>query len=48
MVKKYDFIEKTVYSIRELLEKNLPKRTTLNKMKDKRNILFKKFIEGGN
>jgi len=45
MVKKHDFIERTLFLIRKLLEENLPKETTLDEMKDKTNELLKKFIK---
>jgi len=47
MVKRYEFIEKTLYLIRKLLEENLPKEDTLDKMLEKRNKLLQKFLEKG-
>ena len=32
MIKRYDFIERTIYLIREKLENNLPEEDTLEEM----------------
>ena len=45
MIKRYDFIERTLYLMRELLEKYLPKEAPLDEMIDKRNKLLQKFIK---
>jgi phage regulator Rha-like protein len=45
MMKRYDFIEKTLYLIRKLLEEYLPKEATLDEMIEKRNKLLQKFIK---
>jgi len=45
MEKRYDFIERTLFLIRKLLEANLPKDATLDEMIEKRNKLLHKFIK---
>ncbi len=45
MEKRYEFVEKTIYLIRQLLEEHLPKEATLDEMVNKRNQLLKKFIK---
>lgn len=45
MVKKFEFIEKTLYLIRKLLEEHLPKEGTLDEFVEKRNKLLQKFIK---
>jgi hypothetical protein len=45
MEKRYDIVERTLYLIRKLLEKNLPKEAILNEMIEKRNELLQKFIK---
>jgi len=45
MMKRYDFIEKTLYLIRKLLEEHLPKEATLEEMVEKRDKLLQKFIK---
>lgn len=47
MIKRYDFIERTLYLMRELLEKYLPKEAPLDEMIEKRDNLLKKLIKGG-
>lgn len=44
MIKKYEFIEKTLFLIKKLLEENLPDEDTLGEMKDKTDNLLKEFI----
>ena len=43
-MKRYEFVDKTVAKVRELLEKNLPKETDLDKFIDKRDKLLQKLI----
>jgi len=45
MEKRYDFVERTIYLIRELLEEYLPTEGTLDEMVLKRNQLLRKFIK---
>lgn len=45
MEKKHEFIEKTIFLIRKLLEDNLQREATLDEMIEKRNILLKKFLK---
>lgn len=45
MEKRYDFIERTLYLVRQLLEHYLPIEGTLDEMIDKRNKLLQKFIK---
>jgi hypothetical protein len=45
MVQRHEFIERTLFLIRKLLEGNLPKEATLNEMKDKTDELIRKFIK---
>lgn len=45
MIARHDFVEKTIYLIREQLEKYLPKEGTLDEMVLKRDELLKKFIK---
>lgn len=45
MIHRYEFIDKTLYLIRKLLEQNLPKEATLEEMIEKRDILLKKFMK---
>ena len=45
MVKKYEFIERTLYLIRKLLEEYLPKEAILDEMVEKRRKLLQKFIK---
>jgi ASC-1-like (ASCH) protein len=41
MIKKYEFIERTLYLIREKLEKRLPDETTLEEMIEKTKKIIK-------
>ena len=45
MIKKDEFIDRTLYLIKKLLEEYLPKETTLEEMIDKRDKLLQKFIK---
>lgn len=45
MEKKFEFVERTLYLIRKLLEDNLAKEATLDEMIEKRNRLLQKFIK---
>lgn len=45
MIKKFDFVDKTIHLIRKLLEENLPQEGTLEEMVIKRNKLLQKFIK---
>ena len=45
MIRKFEFIEKTLFLIRKLLESHLPKEATLDEMIEKRNKLLQKFIK---
>jgi hypothetical protein len=45
MIKSYDFIDRTIYLIRKLLEENLPREATLDEMIEKRDKLLQKFIK---
>lgn len=45
MEKRYEFLERTIYLIRKLLEENLPQEGTLEEMVIKRNKLLQKFIK---
>lgn len=45
MIKKYEFIEKTLFIIRKELEENLPDFVTLEEMTDKRNKILKNLIK---
>lgn len=45
MIKKYEFIEKTLFIIRKELEENLPDWVTLEEMIDKRNKILKNLIK---
>jgi len=45
MVKKYEFIERTLFIIRKRLEENLPDFVTLEEMTDKRNKILKNLIK---
>lgn len=45
-MKKFEFIEKTLFLLRKLLEQNLPKESeTLDEFIEKRNKLLQKFIK---
>jgi hypothetical protein len=44
MIKKYDFIERIIYLIREKLEKDLPDKTTLEEMIEKARELIKEIL----
>jgi hypothetical protein len=45
MMKRYDFVDRTIVLIRELLEEHLPKEATLDEMIEKRNKLLQKFMK---
>jgi hypothetical protein len=45
MIKKYDFIEKTIYIIKKKLEKNLPQEAILEEMIDKTKELIKEIFK---
>jgi len=45
MIKKHDFVDRTVYLIRTELEKHLPKEGTLDEMIDLRDKLIKKILK---
>ena len=45
MIKKFEFVERTLYLIRKLLEENLPKEATLTDMIEKRDRLLQKFMQ---
>ena len=44
MIKRYDFVDKTLAIIRKELENNLPKEGTLDEMVEKRNELLKRVM----
>lgn len=45
MIKRHEFVERTIYLIREILEKYLPKEATLDEMINKRDKLLQKFLK---
>jgi len=45
MIKRYEFIERTLYLIRKQLEDNLPEETTLDEMIEKTKSLLHKIYE---
>ena len=45
MEKRHEFVERTIYLIRKLLEEHLPKEGTLDELIRKRNQLLEKFIK---
>jgi len=45
MIKKYEFIERTLYLIREKLEKRLSDETTLEEMIEKTKQLIKEIFK---
>lgn len=48
MEKRYDFVERTIYLIRKLLEEQLPKEGTLDEMVIQRDkLLLYKFMHKG-
>jgi len=47
MERKYEFIDRTLFLIREVLEQHLPKEDTLDSMCEKRDILIKKVLKPG-
>lgn len=47
MVKKYDFIDRTIYLIRKILEENLSNELTLEEMITERDKILKRIINGG-
>jgi len=44
MIKRYEFVERTIYLIREILENKLKKEDTLEEMILKRDELLKQFM----
>lgn len=44
MIKKDDFIKRTLYLIEKILRESLPEYTTLDEMASKRNELLKRFM----
>ena len=48
MIKRYDFIERTLYLIRKELSEQLPKETTLDEMIDKAKKIIKNIYKGEN
>ena len=44
MVKRYEFVDRTIFLIRQLLENKLPKEDTLDEMYMKRDKILKQFI----
>lgn len=46
-MKRYDFIEETLYQLRQLMEKKLPKDAEIEKFIEKRNKIYLKYIEKG-
>jgi hypothetical protein len=42
---RYDFVERTLFLIRELLEEKLPREATPDEMVEKRNKLLQKFLK---
>lgn len=44
MEKRYEFIDRTIYLIRKILEENLPKEATLDEMVVKRDKLLKQVM----
>ena len=44
MMKRYDFIDRTIYLIRKELEQKLPNETTLDEFIDKAKELIKKIL----
>ena len=47
MIKRYEFIERTLYLIRTKLENKLPSEGTLEEMIDKAKKLIESIYEGG-
>lgn len=45
IVKRHDFIERTLFLLRKLLEEHLPEDGTLDDMVNKRDKLLQKFIK---
>jgi hypothetical protein len=45
MIRRYEFVEKTIHLIRTLLEDRLPVEDTLEEMIEKRNKLLTKFMK---
>lgn len=45
MEKRFEFIERTLFLIRKLLEEHLPKEGTLDEFVEKRNKLLQKFLK---
>jgi hypothetical protein len=45
MEKRFEFVDRTIFLIRKLLEEHLPKEATLDEMVQKRNSLLEKFIK---
>ena len=47
MMKRHEFVEETIYQIRQLLEKKLPKEAEIEKFIEKRNKIYLKYIGKG-
>ena len=45
MIKKYEFIDRTLFLIRKLLADNLSEEATLDEMVSRRNKVLKTFIK---
>ena len=45
IVKRHDFIERTLFLLRKLLEEHLPEKAILDEMVDKRDKLLQKFLK---
>jgi len=45
MIKRFEFIERTLYLIRKLLEEHLPEEAIFDEMVNKRDKLLQKFIK---
>lgn len=46
-MKRYDFIEETLYQLRQLMEKKLPKEAEIEKFIEKRDKIYLKYIGKG-
>jgi hypothetical protein len=44
MIKKYEFVDRLIYLIRDALEKNLPQEATLDEMHEEAKELIKKIF----
>jgi len=45
IIRRYDFIERTLYLIKKALEESLPEEATLEEMADKASEIIKKEIK---